>query len=235
MRKKPDRFNKVLKYYDWMSKISDLTDENIVELYELSNYPIIKEGNFSSFDKTKVISIINKRYKFETEIDEDGSIYIWGNIDTVFNDILKLISLCGWFISNIEIDNEWIIFKESEKYINITGVTIEPYRDLKIENIPSILYHVSESKYDTKIQRIGLIPKSNSKMSNHPDRIYLTDGLEKAKIIKMSFDNKYKKIHSIWEIHMNSLIMLYSDINLRDGGFYTMDNISPSNITRLNL
>jgi hypothetical protein len=40
----------------------------------------------------------------------------------------------------------------------------------------------------------------------------------------------YKKGYCIYSINGKSLDKLYSDINLREGGFYTMNNISIDNI-----
>ena len=40
----------------------------------------------------------------------------------------------------------------------------------------------------------------------------------------------YESGYCIYQINGESLSKLYSDVNLRDGGFYTTDNISTNNL-----
>lgn len=237
--KKPIKLDKILKYYDWISKLEDLYIDDINELFEISNSYPLKEGIHTSFDKDSVLSIFKKRYlEYDYDLDKDGSIYIYGNLDNNFEDIMKLVQLCGWFPSNIFINQEWNIFIDKKIYSNIDGISIEPIRDIIIKNKPKVLYHVSDSIYDKKISKIGLIPKSKSKLSNHPDRIYLTDNLKTAKKLKISFDKMLlnsgnNRENTIWIVNSDGIEVLFSDINLRDNGFYVMSNISPKYIKNI--
>jgi len=237
--KKPIKLDKILKYYDWISKLEDLCIDDINELFEISNSCPLTEGIHTSFDKDSVLSIFKKRYlEYVYDLDKDGSIYIYGNLDNNFKDIMKLVQLCGWFPSNISINQEWNIFVDKNIYSNINGISIEPTKDIIIKNKPKVLYHVSDSIYDKKIFKIGLIPKSKFKLSNHPDRIYLTDSLDVAKELKSVFDKMLldsgsNRENTIWIVDSDGIVVLFSDINLRDGGFYVMSNISPNNITKL--
>jgi len=236
---KPLKFDKILKYYNYISKLVDLSFDDVNELYEISNTTPLKEGIHTSFGKDNVLSIFKKRYsEYVYELDEDGSIYIYGELYKNFDDIIKLMKLCGWFPSNILVGVDWFIFKNNEIYNNITGLSIEPVKDVIILDMPKVLYHVSDSIYNNKIKKIGLIPKSKSKLSNHPDRIYLTDNLKKAIDIKisfdkMSFDSGENRNHSIWKIDSIGMGTLFSDINLRSEGYYTMSNISPNKIEKI--
>ena len=47
-----------------------------------------------------------------------------------------------------------------------------------VENTPSILYHITPTQNTNKILSIGLVPKSRSKASYHPDRVYLSKDLK---------------------------------------------------------
>ena len=44
--------------------------------------------------------------------------------------------------------------------------------------MPSILYQITPTVNVDKILKIGLVPKSRSKASYHPDRVFLSKSLE---------------------------------------------------------
>ena len=205
----------IINFYEKLDNIILLDNNEIYLIYNQSKYKIIKEGLIFSFSK-------------------DGSIYIWGDLNNDYDNLLKLINLFGWFISNIKLYNkeEFEVYKNNIKYNNVISISIEPIRDIKIDIIPNTLYHVSNSKYDHKILKKGLIPKSLSKMANHPDRIYLTDNFRLVLSLKNTFEKQLNELHTIWKIDSNGIFGLYSDINLRDGGYYTINNISPKYIKK---
>ena len=166
-----------------------------------------------------------------------------------FLELFKNLTLCGYFISsiniitnnNLEKRETYTIFKQ--KYLNSTWfknfkqleIRIEPKFDIidKEESdilafIPNIIYHVTNTKNVTKILKKGLIPKSNNIRSNHPERVYfcglLKDALEIA-----------PKLHIDWiilkiEITDQNKYKFYRDPNYKNH-FYSYDNFSPVDIS----
>jgi RNA:NAD 2'-phosphotransferase (TPT1/KptA family) len=96
-----------------------------------------------------------------------------------------------------------------------------------INKLPTILYHATLKKNKNNIIKYGLIPKSNSKLSNHPDRIYLTDNYKMSYLFGFNFNEPF----IILEIDTNNLnIELYRDINAVNNSYYTLDNIKKQKI-----
>ncbi len=242
----------IFKFNEYMDDVTLLDYEQLTEAHEMIEMCPIKEGIHTSFNKENVESILNKKFpNFTIIIEDDGEIYVYGElttknnkvikyglIDDKYDELFKIIRLCGWFISSIRINNNFEIFKNDKIYSNISAVCIASLKDYPIENIPEIMYHASNSKFDKSILKNGLYPKALNKLSNHPSRIYLTDNL----IIALSFKKEREKTesepnkpvkYSIWKINMIEGINLFSDINLREVGFYTTCNIHPDKLIKI--
>ena len=104
-------------------------------------------------------------------------------------------------------------------------------RDLNKNSTPEILYHATHSRFIEKIKKIGLVPKSQSKNSTHPDRIYLTEDKEIAKNLAQNFANmEYKNDHNyvLLEIDMTKLpnVKLHRDPHIQNC-FFVNENIPP--------
>lgn len=159
--------------------------------------------------------------------------------------LLKTVNNLGWFPSVIYLDRtkgktETIVYSEktlfsllNEKHRQIR-VALEAKYDIAIpkDETPSIVYHVTHNDNVKKILKIGLAPKSRSKKSYHPERVYLADSLDAARIISRMFIEKYKHYNwSILEIDTNiTYLTLLKDPNFKNG-FYTLNNIPPSKIS----
>jgi len=172
-------------------------------------------------------------------------------------DILNnlLIDRHGWFPSKMEITgfggmknifpyNEDILRDINKtRYYEDVNITYEPKYDKLITDIPTKLYHLSIQEYMNKVSKIGLVPKSKSKLSIHLDRFYLcSDPNDCFKLIsqmkfyyrELRMNNKRNIINDKWVIYeidnKNSTIDLYMDPNYTLG-FYCVDNIPPKIIT----
>lgn len=191
------------------------------------------EGLITTHPLSKSVDIIKKRFpKLSVEIESDGEIYIEGEFDEL-DKHLPIFTNLGYFISTYTIDgNEWL--KDFTGEIKPIALYLEPKYDYLIEEIPKVLYHTSPIKFKNKILKSGLTPRSGSKISNHPERIYLTDSL----LIAYNFGLRLKKEKNsyyedgfcIYSIDTKEISDLYSDINLREGGYYILTNISPDNL-----
>lgn len=172
-------------------------------------------------------------------------------------DVLNnlLIDRHGWFPNEMEITNisnmkmllpyDESILKDDTKNLYYQDVKItyeQKYDQLLIT--PKKLYHLSIQEYENSVLKMGLIPKSKSKLSKHLDRIYLcSDSKDCYNLIsKMNFIYGMKKLSNkknnlnikwiIYEVDMdNSYIKFYRDPNYSGStAGYIIDNIPSDKI-----
>lgn len=219
-------FKFLLEYNEYIKNIEDsnldeyIYDE-ILKRIKFNNLTIT-EGLIFTYPINKSINILKRRFpELIVELEEEGDIYIENQPPQSIEKYLPIITNLGYFISKYTIDgNNWLI--DFDKNTTPVAFYLEPKYDYKVE-VPEVLYHVSPSRYSKKISKIGFIPKTGNKQSNHPERIYLTNSLDVA----TSFGKNLKEPYCIYKIDGGCIKELYSDINLRDGGFYTLQNIKP--------
>jgi hypothetical protein len=231
-------FKFLLEYNDYIRNIENSDKDNYIynEILQKSKFgrlPIL-EGLIFTYPADKSVNILSRRFpELKIEIDKDGEIYIENQPPQELNKYLPIITNLGYFISKFTIDGEeW--FNKSKETDKPVAFYIEAKYDYEVD-IPKILYHASPIKLKHKILKYGLTPKSGSKLSDHPDRIYLTDDINKAiefgEYLKSGKDNEwYKNGYCIYSVNGHGVSKLYSDVNLREGGFYTMDNIKVDDI-----
>jgi hypothetical protein len=176
----------------------------------------------------------NGDLEFKINIDKSSIIISMLDSDKVKNEsVVGLMNNMGWFPSYIMVhknDNKG--FKYSETHLNNShiDITFESKFDEKVEDEYDKLYHVTTTNKVPKIIKRGLSPKSNHRLSYHPDRVYLTSKPNDILVSFLRLDKLYSKDmeYSILEID-NENLELYHDPNF-DDGFYTYDNIHPDNI-----
>lgn len=158
------------------------------------------------------------------------------------NHLVKLLNNLGWFISSYNIGSDRIKF-DINTFIRhdinspISYFSIEAKYDLElnVKNYP-ILYHTSPSKHDSKIQKIGLSPRTKSKVGFHPERIYFARNMDQIEtLLPQFYDITGETNYSIFKIDMKSAhrrnrqIRLFKDSQFT-GGVYTLSNIPPKYI-----
>jgi hypothetical protein len=205
---------------------------------------VFEEGLISTHSD-KAIDILNKEFKSSLESRQNMDnlsidVFIKNyNYETLVN-ILSRIENLGYLISKFGIKGYQYVFsneeflqraKESDYKLPIY-LKLEAKFDNKKTKIPPILYHVTHERHIEKIKKIGLVPKSKSKKSFHSERIYLFKNKEMAEEIAKEFsklDYKFEHNYILLEIDSSKIsgIKLHVDPNLKDGGFYTYDNIPP--------
>jgi hypothetical protein len=235
------KFLFLLEYDDYINSVinynkSKYSDEYIYEyMFKNQKNGILpfNEGLIYSQPIDTTIKILkNKFNELDIKKYEDGDISIEG-----MNDKLKryipLINNLGYFISSAFRDDDSINISQLEKEdleeVVCSNIFIEPKYDHQVE-ISNTLYHASPLKFKDKILKTGLTPKSGSKLSYHPDRIYLSSNMESCvkfgEYLLNSTENKYyKNGYCIYIIKGKGIDKLYSDVNMREGGFYTLNNI----------
>jgi len=160
------------------------------------------------------------------------------NINALLNGIIKDANTLGWFPSFMETEKytgKWDkkYFKEGEIKLRFEA----KFDEEVVENIPSILYHITPTQNADKILSIGLVPKSRSKASYHPDRVYLSKDLEDIKNLgEMFYQKTGIKNWTILKIETDMIpgdyLKLYTDPNYKQG-YYTLNNIPPQAIEKV--
>jgi hypothetical protein len=215
-------------YREYMDHILEKQYKDDNDIYIEYKRQRLVEGLIKTHPLITSADILSKRFpELKCEIEPDEEIYIEGEFKTL-KEYLPIFNNLGYFIAKLTYDgNNWVKdFNDDSKPL---ALFLEPKYDLKIYPIPSTLYHSTLSRFDNKIKAIGFIPKTGNKKSNHPERIYLTDSLNIAKkfALGLAVENNGEPT-SIYEIDTTDMdITLYRDINLKNGGYYTLGNIHP--------
>jgi len=224
-------FNYIFDYIKYFENIENLSTKDDLLLY--NKYKPYYEGLINTCDAEKTKRILTKRFpELIIKIEDNGELFIQGFIKFI-NNYIPLINNLGYFISTLTLDgHNWIEEFNNNDYI--LALLLEPKYDIKLDKIPNILYHTSIDKYTKSIEKIGLIPKSKIKLSNHPDRIYVTINLSQAKLFaNYHLNNNENPI--IWKINTLGLnLTLFKDLNFTPGGYYLLGNIPPSNLKKVN-
>lgn len=203
----------------------------------------VNEGLIKTLDIEETIHAMN-RYLANTNINciiekvKRSIVIKLKNTDRVkVEALIGLMNLMGWFPSSLIVyrNNMPNRFKYDEQYLNDKDldITFESRFDKKPEEKQNLLYHVTVRRKIDKILKDGLCPKSNSRVSYHPDRVYLTTdpdliikSFNKVNLLK-GYENEDFVILEI--DNSDDKLDLYIDPNF-DDGVYTYDNIRPEKI-----
>lgn len=167
----------ILEQYPNLSKHSDAW---VIGLYQsICEEQVLQEFIERTINPDKTLETLDKRFfgKFKTA-DNDPGHGIWIKYDTKhfknINDINKFLDSFGWFPENIahfgpyNKDNLVKAFKESSTTTVYYGAKYDTE-----EKILTPLYHLVPDVLYKHVLLKGLTPKTKSKISSHPERIYL--------------------------------------------------------------
>jgi hypothetical protein len=212
-------------------------------LYEglIMSYPL------SFFNKKvgRYLSSCNVKYKIDADkVFNTLALSLSSESVHVIEVINNYANVCGYFLALIECNGKYYKSLKDVDIVKDFTLFYESKFDEIVSNIPTVIYHVTLTKYVEKIKKIGLIPKSKSKQSFHSDRIYCAISLKGAESICQEFKindlaNRKKQNYTILKISTKNLknkFMKDPNSTLLDGeilGIYTHENILPNNITIL--
>jgi hypothetical protein len=220
-------------YKEYVSQIK----EGLIITHNIDNAISILEMNLNSIIGNNFILNKVSNYIFQIELNYDINIKF---IDVLFT----IINNCGYFPSYLWLNDK--INSTSYKYnydrlikdINNKNITYLKIRcEAKYDDLIDTygtFYHVCKKQNLDKILKIGLVPKSKSKTSYHPDRIYLLNNISDAEnlINRFNFyDSSSEYIILKININKEDNIKLYNDPNYNKKGCYTYDNINKNNIS----
>ena len=231
-------FKFILEYREYIDNIEDSEKDNYIynEILKRTKFGrlAIVEGLIHTHPIDKSVNILKRRFpELIIEVENDGEIYIENQPPQKLEKYLPIITNLGYFISKLTINGqEWI--KDFNNDTKPIAFILEAKYDYEVE-IPETLYHASPIKFRDKIVKFGLTPRTGNKLSNHPERIYLTDDLNKAidfgnYLIEEEDSEWYKNGYCVYSVKGTGISKLYSDVNFRKGGFYTLNNIKSENI-----
>lgn len=231
------------RYQNWSDYYTLILHEKF-----LNEYTIL-EFDEQSIDTDKTIKGLNDRFsgKFKAVTVKKGQenvILILFNKPNFFNieNINKYMKSFGWNVSTINGIKEENCNLPKEMFKDNIVIQYEARFDEEVENIPDILYHLTPDIRYEKIERLGLVPKSKSKITTHPERIYFFTDLKMSKWLKdelyenepIESKNKIEK-YFLLEIDYRQLknkFKLYIDPNLTNGVYMT-GNVPPLYITKI--
>jgi hypothetical protein len=214
----------------------------LLEIYKEEYELNLQEGLIKTTNIGKTLNILEKKYSLKfTFTKSKNSFYIKTfstDINTLLNGIIKDANNLGWFPSFME--TEEYTGKWDEKYFKEGEIKLRfeaKFDEEVVENIPSILYHITPAQNSDKILNIGLVPKSRSKSSYHPDRVYLSKDLKDIENLgEMFYQKTGVKDWSILKIETDMVpgdyLKLYTDPNYTQG-YYTLNNIPPQAIEKI--
>lgn len=214
----------------------------LLETYKVEYKLNLKEGLIKTTNIGKTLNILEKKYSSKFIFTRsENSFYIKTfntNVNTLLDGIIKDTNTLGWFPSFMETEEytgKWDkkYFKEGEIKLRFEAKFDEEI----VENIPPILYHITPTQNADKILNTGLVPKSRSKASYHPDRVYLSKDLKDIENLgEMFYQKTGIKNWTILKIETDMIpgdyLKLYTDPNYEQG-YYTLNNIPPQAIEKV--
>lgn len=160
-----------------------------------------------------------------------------GSLD--IKKILKIIALVGWEYSGWwyeqgELQSRLIKnvddFPEGVDERTIVTITIEDRHARTPEEPQNTYYHCTTMDAVEKISRVGLQPRSKSKMFEYPERTFLAMSLRAALAIKPMLSNVSGKRYAVLKVSNGNRLKTYCDPRY-SGGVYTYDYVPPKDLT----
>lgn len=229
----------VVDEFFWMHVLlpKDYLYEGLIYTYSLENTLAILKNACNVSQNSIVVS--KERNSFYLTLEG----YDKERIETLNKKALT----CGWFVAYYTRGTERF------KSINLNDALsssnprtlvahYEVKYDMAVSKYPEYLYHATSKLHLPKILKTGLQPRSNSVISDHPDRIYFGITPEACKkVMEIFWKNKpQEEKDAFWEngefvilkIHVSNehKLRLFKDPTYLDKGFYTMNNIRDSSI-----
>jgi len=228
--------------------------KNRSNLIKIQNFPplLINEGLIKSVSTNTILNMLTKLFNDDVKIKfDENNITITDNnqqIKKVADKFFNLLNVAGWYINyyylnNIDYNNPLNISNFHGLEYDVILINLVKKFDIeKKDGIPEILYHVTFEENLEKIEKLGLVPKSKSKIEYHKKRIYIMDDYDEAQNFADILEYDYNRDIAVLEINTKLLkrIRLYYDPtyyvgtdNIEFNAFYTYDNIPPHAIINL--
>ena len=237
----------IITYTEYCSKLN----EGLIKTYNINNFKNYLEKYLENIFPQEYYNIEIIKDDYKLIFDLSNKTFINNKEKKIFfNGILSSGYYMGYFPSYI-----WIKLKNNFEYHNkfteefYYSLLDKDILELKLrfeskfddnENYTGDLYHVVNILSIGKILQKGLVPKTLSKKSNHPPRIYFYNNISdtinlipqliSTKIINtVKFDEHNSLNDFVILKYKSNDIKLYSDPN--STGYYIYDNVYKDDLT----
>lgn len=91
------------------------------------------------------------------------------------DDIFHKMDVLGWYFASVIGHGKVFDYDELSSIEGSISCVFEPKFDVLLgdDDIPNTLYHILPSRLVDKVMKKGLVPKSGSMFTNHPERVFL--------------------------------------------------------------
>jgi len=239
----------IKKQYPSLQKWSDI---HAFELYKkIQEHQLITEFLYTIYPK-KTIQQVIKQAGYGVRINHiDNKIFL--TFDTLEKEYLdkvnKVMDSFGWYPAYIDDNKDG--GKYSNKVYNFINkheikITYEAKYDQEIIPTSNYAYHLTPDLKWSKIKALGLTPKTQGKLGDHPGRIYLLAGIDNLEDfggdindIAFALLNSYTNKDKVQEMYLLKIDLsqlknhkFFNDSNFFMGeAIWTYQNIPPSAIS----
>lgn len=202
----------------------------------------LKEGLTKTVNIGKTINLLRSSFDFGFEYQRDGNTFevtLHQISKDTLDKFLKYVNNLGWFPSYLTTPVYRGKWGQNVYDTDISKIRFEAKFDEEVvENIPQLLYHITPTQNVNKILSIGLVPKSRSKATYHPDRVYVGRSIEGIqKLAPQMYQRTGNRDFTILQIDTDMVpgdyLKLYTDPNYSTEAFYTLNNIPPYAIQKI--
>jgi len=256
--KKFKDFDELYEYVETKFNLYNFGHLNYESYIEEINKKLYESQLFST-DIDKVIRLTNN--KFNIKLDKNSNNTIKYNLvkngQKTFNNfhiVIDYLKNFGWNFSHIVYDDGVGLPKNSKEINFIENVSnlcrdvvifISASNDIELLNYTGKTYHVTLDYLENKISKKGLTPRTNNKINNHKERVYMFLNYDKKIINKFAEDFlKYVNddilynyenyvVFNVYEIDMNKNIncrLFYDPFYKNNVAVYTLNSIRPDSI-----
>lgn len=227
LKASPQLFESIVEQV--LSEIEAMSEENakLVRLKAGQKY-IIEEGLIKSESFEKTVAFVGRNINLIKNriicfpVESNKTYFIRFNIhkfnQDVINDIIRLMNLCGWFLSSILYNGDTLkgdldSFLKTYNKKDLFALCFDAKFDLEISmsDLPPKLYHCTFDCNVKNIEYHGLCPKERSNISSYPSRVYFSYNMNDA----IGFGhNKLSEFRNKNEHYKDTNLALYAlDVN----------------------
>lgn len=227
------------------------------ERYILSEYKDqfkLNEGLILTQPVYNTLAVLDKSGFKVVQPENTNIFHVIVDEDSDVDKLLKITNNLGWFPSAV--NNS--LLKNFDKFTpsnlrslimsyNLAYIRFEAKYDIEV-NLHGVdyLYHFTRKIYLPKILKNGLMPKTTSKLSHHPDRVYFTYTIHESerfankfvnRIVPKNIEKTYPKEHNdsyltgvILKVNVDMIphyFKVFDDPNYHRKGCFTLNTIPP--------
>jgi len=203
------------------------------------------EKTIEQFDKLSYKKQLNAS---ADEYDSDKIKVVFSTLEASnLKEVNSFMDKFGWYPATIEpyTKKGGKYTSNVDKFFGKTHVIIlyEAKYDKEAKHVPKFVYHITPDIKWPKIKVLGLTPKTQGKLADHPGRVYVLEGTSELEEIAFMLYNAYPQKDLVKEMYVLKIdtsqipdAKFFDDPNFfaGDGAIWTYQNIPPSSIQLIN-